>query len=64
MWMSDADHRDHLNGRISRETISVQRENDPTGQNRPKWARGMFGKMIADVQSIFIPPGEEDAKIG
>jgi len=62
--MYDVYHRDYKKGQTDKIAILVERRRDPRRQNGLKWARGMFGKRIADVHSIFVMPREEDFKIG
>ena len=64
MLMYDVYSRDYRERQTEKIAIRVERRRDLNRQNGLKWARRMFGKMIADVHSIFVMPREEDVEVG
>jgi len=64
MLMYDVYHRNYKNRQTDKIAILVERRRDPNRQNGLKWARRMFGKVIADAHAIFVILREENINIG
>ena len=59
MLMYDVFHRDYRNGQTDKIAILIERRRNPNRRNGLKWARKMFGNVIADAHAIFVISREE-----